>query len=260
MTQLRWMTAAALVCAMAGLQLAAADEPATAPAATENLPAVTVHLAGDSTVSEYASTTKQEGWGMELKQFFNDKVTVDNQAQGGANVQSFKTSVRWTKIVESVKPGDYVLYQFGANDSGTAHGPVSPEDFAKTLEQMADEVKARGGTSIFITPSAFYEWKDGKELNARLSPYAEAMKKAGKEKGVLVADLNARGVEFLNKEGPEKTRELYFPSRTGEPDKAHFLKAGAVKMAGFVAAEIKRIGSPLGAYVLADKLPPTTDK
>jgi lysophospholipase L1-like esterase len=257
MTKVRWMTAAALVCAMAGVQGAAADEAASAPAAA-NLPAVTVHLAGDSTVSEYASTTRQEGWGMELKQFFNDKVTVDNQAQGGANVQSFKGSPRWTKILDNLKPGDYVLYQFGANDSGTAHGPVTPDDFAKTLEQMADEVKAKGGTSIFVTPSAFYEWKDGKELNARLSPYAEAMQKAGKEKGVLVADLNARGVEFLNKEGPEKTRDLYFPSRTGEPDKAHFLKAGAVKMAAFVAAEIKRIGSPLGAYVLTDKLP--TDK
>ncbi|HVX83397.1 MAG TPA: rhamnogalacturonan acetylesterase [Phycisphaerae bacterium] len=245
--------AAWAVCvATAGVAMGAA---ATAPTyQAGELPAVTVHLAGDSTVSEYPSTTKQEGWGMELKQFFNDKVTVDNQAQGGANVQSFKASGRWAKILENVKPGDYVLYQFGANDSGTAHGPVTPEDFAKTLEQMADEVKAKGGTSIFVTPSAFYEWKDGKELNARLAPYAEAAQKAGHEKGVMVADLNARGVEWLNKEGEEKTKDFYFPSRTGAPDKAHFLKAGAVKMAGLVAGELVRIGSPLGEYVLKNKL------
>jgi lysophospholipase L1-like esterase len=249
--------AGVMVCMAAAAVWGQEGGAASAPAATQaagDLPKVTVHLAGDSTVSEYASTTPQEGWGMELKQFFNDQVTVDNQAQGGANVQSFKASARWTKILENVKPGDYVLYQFGANDSGTAHGPVTPEDFAKTLEQMADEVKAKGGTSIFVTPSAFYEWKDGKELNARLSPYAEAAQKAGKEKGVLVADLNARGVEWLNKEGEEKTKAFYLPSRTGAPDKAHFVKAGAVKMAGLVAGEIKRVGSPLGAYVLKEKL------
>jgi lysophospholipase L1-like esterase len=126
---------------------------------------------------------------------------------------------------------------------------VTPEDFAATLEKMADEVKAKGGTAIFVTPSAFYEWRDGKELNERLAPYAAAMYKAGKEKGVLVDYLNARGVEFLNKEGEAATKELYMPSRTGAPDKAHFVKAGAVKMAGMVAEELKRIGSPLAAYL-----------
>jgi lysophospholipase L1-like esterase len=245
-----------VACAGAAWAQSAATAPATQ--AVGDLPAVTVHLAGDSTVSEYPSTTTQEGWGMELKQFFNDKVTVDNQAQGGANVQSFKTSARWTKILSGMKPGDYVLIQFGANDSGTAHGPVTPEDFATTLGNMADEVKAKGGTAIFVTPSAFYEWRDGKELNARLAPYAEAMYKAGKAKGVLVADLNARGVEFLNKVGEAGTKALYMPSRTGAPDKAHFVKGGAVKMAEMVAGELKRVGSPLGAYVVNVKTP--TDK
>jgi DNA sulfur modification protein DndE len=255
---MRRMVFAGVVVSVACAGAAWAQSAATAPAtqAVWDLPAVTVHLAGDSTVSEYPSTTTQEGWGMELKQFFNDKVTVDNQAQGGANVQSFKRSGRWTKILENVKPGDYVLIQFGANDSGTAHGPVTPADFAKTLGEMTDEVKAKGGTTIYVTPSAFYQWSsDGKEDNARLAPYAEAMHTEGKEKGVVVDDLNALGVAFLNKEGKDATKELYLPSRTGEPDKAHFLKAGAVKMAGFVAEGLKEGGSPLGAYVVEDKLP-----
>jgi DNA sulfur modification protein DndE len=250
------MMAGVLGAGLVGAAVMGAAGSAPAGQGAGELPAVTVHLAGDSTVSQYPPTTKQEGWGMELKEFFNDKVTVDNQAQGGANVQSFKRSGRWTKILENVKPGDYVLIQFGANDSGTAHGPVTPADFAKTLGEMTDEVKAKGGTTIYVTPSAFYQWSsDGKEDNARLAPYAEAMHTEGKEKGVVVDDLNALGVAFLNKEGKDATKELYLPSRTGEPDKAHFLKAGAVKMAGFVAEGLKEGGSPLGAYVVEDKLP-----
>jgi len=211
-----------------------------------NLPAITLHLAGDSTVMTYAATT-QEGWGQELGQFFIDKVTINNQAIGGANVKTFKSG-NWNKIMSALKAGDYVMMQFGANDSGTAHGPVTPADFAETLERMADEVKARQATPIFVTPSAFYQWSGGKPDNARLVPYAEAMVKAGAAKNILVADLNARGVEYLNSIGQTNATALYLPSR-GTVDKAHFLKAGSTKMAQFVAEELRRINSPLAGYL-----------
>ncbi len=214
---------------------------------TGKLPALTLHLAGDSTVMTYPATTTQEGWGQELGPFFTDKVTINNQAVGGANVQSFKNG-RWSNILAALKPGDYVMMQFGANDSGTAHGPVTPGDYAATLGQMADEVRAKGATPIFVTPSAFYQWSDGKQDNARLAPYAAAALTAGAGKNVLVVDLNARGVAYLSSLGPDAAKALYMPSR-GTVDKAHFVKAGAAKMAQFVAEELRRINSPLAAYL-----------
>jgi lysophospholipase L1-like esterase len=195
----------------------------------------------------YAATTAQEGWGQELGQFFNDKVTIDNKAIGGANVKSFKSG-NWSKIMAAVQPGDYVMMQFGANDSGTAHGPVTPADFAATLGQMADEVKAKKATPIFVTPSAFYQWNDGKQDNARLAPYTAAMIAQGAAMNVLVDDLNARGVEHLDSIGQAAATPLYLPSR-GTVDKAHFVKAGATRMARFVAEELRRIDSPLAAYL-----------
>jgi lysophospholipase L1-like esterase len=215
--------------------------------AKADLPPITIHLAGDSTVSNYAATTVQEGWGQELGQFFNDKVTVDNKAIGGANVKSFYAG-NWPKIIAAIKPGDYVLIQFGANDSGTAHGPVSPADFAATLGKMADEARAKGATPIFVTPSAFFQWTDGKEDNTRLAPYAAAMYTQGTASHVMVDDLNARGVELLNSLGQTAATPMYLPSR-GTVDKAHFVKAGATQMAKFVAEELRRIQSPLAAYL-----------
>ena len=212
-----------------------------------DLPPITLHLAGDSTVMTYAATTVQEGWGQELGQFFIDKVAIDNKAIGGANVKSFKSG-NWGKIMAVLQPGDYVMIQFGANDSGTAHGPVTPTDFAATLGLMANEVKAKGATAIFVTPSAFYQWSDGKPDNARLAPYTAAMITQGAAINVRVDDLNSRGVEFLNSIGQTAATPLYLPSR-GTVDKAHFVKAGATRMARFVAEELRRINSPLAAYL-----------
>ncbi|HEY4329488.1 MAG TPA: GDSL-type esterase/lipase family protein [Phycisphaerae bacterium] len=215
-----------------------------------DLPPLTLHLAGDSTVSNYAETDpkKQRGWGQELSQFFIDKVTIDNKAVGGASVATFKTG-NWTKLIPAVKAGDYVMIQFGANDSGTVAGRhVEPAAFAAMYGTMADEVKAKGGTTIFVTPSAFFQWKGTMEDNSRLAPYAAVIVKEGADKGVLVDDLNARGVEMLNSIGQEEAFKLYLPSGT-TVDKAHFLKPGSTKMAQLVAEELKRIHSPLAEYL-----------
>jgi hypothetical protein len=99
-----------------------------------------------------------------------------------------------------------------------------------------------------VTPTAFYQWRDGKQDNDRLAPYAAAAHAAGKAKDVPVIDLNARGVEYLNSIGQDEAAKLFFPSR-GTVDKAHFLKAGAVKNAEFVAHELRRISSPLAAHL-----------
>lgn len=206
---------------------------------------LTLHLAGDSTVSNYADTTQQRGWGQEMAALFSDKVAVNNQAQGGASVVTFKNSGRWTNIISSLKPGDYVMIQFGANDSGTVAGRhVDPEPFGAMYATMADEIKAKGGIPIFVTPSAFYQWADGKQDNKRLAPYAAAIVAQGKAKDVLVVDLNARGVEMLNRIGQTEAFKLYMPSGT-TVDKAHFLKPGSTKMAQLVADELRRVKSPL---------------
>lgn len=225
--------------------------PAATPVAMDQskLPAVTLHLAGDSTVMSYPATTTQEGWGQEIGQFFIDKVTINNQAQGGASIRTFQRSGRWTNIVSAAKNGDYVMIQFGANDSGTVPGRhVDPADFQIALGEMSDEIRAKQATPIFVTPTAFYQWTDGKQDNARLAPYAAAMVTVGAAKNVQVVDLNARGVEHLSKIGQTEATPLYFPSR-GVVDKAHFLKPGAVKMAELVGGELKRIKSPLAGYL-----------
>jgi lysophospholipase L1-like esterase len=208
-----------------------------------SLPAITVHLAGDSTMANYAATTTQEGWGQEFGQFFISAVTIDNQAQGGANVQSFYSG-KWKTLIANVQAGDYVLAAFGINDSGTTHGPVSVPDFTAELSTMADEVAAKKATFIPTTSSPLQVWVGGKETNDRLQPYCDATIAVGKTKNLLVDDLNASGVAYYNSIGQTVAATLTFNG-----DKAHFDKAGATEMAKLAAQQLTTIGSPLAAYL-----------
>jgi lysophospholipase L1-like esterase len=208
-----------------------------------SLPSITVHLAGDSTMANYPANTTQEGWGQEFGQNFIAKVTVDNQALGGANIQSFYSS-RWKTLINNTKAGDYVFAAFGINDSGTTHGPVTPADFQSQMNTMADEVAAKKATFIPTTSSPLQVWSGGKETNARLQPYCDATIAVGKGKMLLVDDLNARGVEYYNMIGQTPAAALTFNG-----DKAHFNKAGATQMALLAAQDLKRINSPLAAYL-----------
>jgi lysophospholipase L1-like esterase len=208
------------------------------------LPAVTLHLAGDSTVMTYAADSAQEGWGQELPQFLLAKVKINNQAIGGASVQTFYGG-RWQNIMSSLHAGDYVAAAFGANDSGSVAGRhVDPPDFQAFFSKMATEVMAKQATFIAVTPSALQEWSGGVEGNQRLAPYVSVLHSFADASGVKLADLNARSLEFLNLIGQEAAKEIYIGG-----DKAHFTKKGATQMAQLVAQELKRIGSPLGAYV-----------
>jgi lysophospholipase L1-like esterase len=217
---------------------------ATQPVDQSTLPGVTLHLAGDSTVMTYEPSSAQEGWGQELGQFFIDKLSIDNQAIGGASIRTFQTG-RWLNITSALEAGDYVMIQFGTNDSGTVQGRhVDVSDFKVALNEMVDDVESKQATAIFVTPSALQEWSGDTEGNTRLGPYADAMLEVGPMRDVLVDDLNARGVELLNMIGKTAAQEIYI-----DGDKAHFTKMGATQMAEFVANELVRIESPLSAYL-----------
>ena len=214
-----------------------------APVDQNALPAITVHLAGDSTMSTYTAATTQEGWGQELGQFFISKVTIDNQAQPGANIDTFYSG-RWKTLIGNVKAGDFVLAAFGINDSGTTHGPVAPAAFQTQMGVMADEVAAKNATFVPTTSSPLQMWVGTMETNTRLQPYCDATIALGMMKGLPVDDLNAQAIAYYDMIGQTAAEALTFNG-----DKAHFDKAGATAIAQLAAQELARVNSPLAAYL-----------
>ena len=79
----------------------------------------TIFVIGDSTAAKKdISGGKQErGWAMALKCYFDTAyIRVDNHAVNGRSSKSFIDEGRWDKVLSLMKPGDYVIIQFGHND------------------------------------------------------------------------------------------------------------------------------------------------
>src|SRR6185503_17416758 len=80
---------------------------------------VTIYLAGDSTMAAKLPEKRPEtGWGEALGQFFQEgAVRIDNRAKNGRSTRTFLSEGLWQNLLASLRKGDFVLIQFGHNDS-----------------------------------------------------------------------------------------------------------------------------------------------
>lgn len=77
----------------------------------------TIFMIGDSTMANKDIKKGQErGWGMALQGFFTENVVVENHALNGRSSRSFIIEGHWQKVYDAMKPGDYLVIQFGHND------------------------------------------------------------------------------------------------------------------------------------------------
>lgn len=103
-------------------------------AAAGELP--TLWIAGDSTVK---SNPPQRGWGQDLGEFFDPaKINVVNRAIGGRSSRTFYTEGRWQEILDAMKPGDFIVIQFGHNDVGPTD---ERSKFRGSVKGTGDEVE-----------------------------------------------------------------------------------------------------------------------
>ncbi|ATC64429.1 hypothetical protein CMV30_10940 [Nibricoccus aquaticus] len=192
-------------------------------------------LVGDSTVTDHA------GWGGGFKRYLAEGVECVNTAQGGRSSKSFIDEGRLTKAVEA--KGDFYLIQFGHNDQ-PGKGPARETDPASTYpEYMAryiDAVRAIGAQPILVTSlvrRTFDPANPGKIVTT-LTPYVEAVKKLGAEKGVPVIELHASSLALCEKLGPVETAK-FDQVKDGKADTTHLEEKGSFVFAGLVVAELR---------------------
>lgn len=87
----------------------------------------TIWLAGDSTEAPDGGHNGTEGWGQYLQYSFNIKEAfVNNSAYAGRSARSFTREGRFQAIADRLKPGDWVIIEFGHNDGGSPY-PASKD-------------------------------------------------------------------------------------------------------------------------------------
>ena len=116
------------------------------------------------------------GWGALLIDYFDtNKVNLSNQGVGGARFNTY-LQTRWDRVMAAVKPGDYVVIEFGHN-SGPLPGigeetqevpgrGGSPATVMHThgwyLRKFISDVRAKGGIPIVSTITVRNKWANGK--------------------------------------------------------------------------------------------------
>ncbi len=219
----------------------------------------TLYIAGNST----AKNGKENGWGSHLQKYFDPgKLQIDNRARGGRSSRTFITEGLWDDLAGDLKPGDYVLIEFGHNDAGKindqerARGSFpaiedQPEEienlktgqhevvhsFGWYMRKMIRETRARGATPIVMNMTARNVWIDG-EIE-RKNIYCDLAKELANEEQIDFIDLRNMIADQYELLGPLRVQQL-FPV-----DHTHTGPEGAYMNAALVVSGLKAIGSPV---------------
>lgn len=221
----------------------------------------TVFLCGNSTVVDQEDEP-WASWGQMITRWFTPQVAIANYAESGLSCTTFLAQLRLDKILTQLKPGDYVIVEFGHNDEKEKKaGDGAWYSYSRNLKIFADRVREAGGNIIFCTPTArrFFN-DDHKTIKNTHGDYPEAMKTVARRENVPVIDLTAMSTAFYEALGEEGSKRslVHYPANTfpgqDKPlaDNTHFNPYGASEIAKMVVMGLKQIGCPLTEHLRSD--------
>jgi lysophospholipase L1-like esterase len=227
-------------------------------------PKPTLLIIGDSTVKNGRGDGAggQWGWGDLIGHYFDTaRILVINKALGGTSSRTFITRGLWDEVMQQLKPGDYVLMQFGHNDGGPVNDTLRARGTVKGtggeteeidnlitkkhevvhsygwyIRKIVKEAKGKGAHPIVVTLIPRNDWKEGKIIRTP-GTYRDWAITVAKEEKIPYIDLNKRLSEKLDTYGQEKVTGLFFLSR----DHTHTTGEGAQLAAKLVAENIKSL-------------------
>lgn len=220
-------------------------------------PRPTLWLIGDSTVRN--NTRGLQGWGDPIKALFDsEKIRVENRALGGRSSRTFYTEGLWEKVRAELKPGDFLIMQFGHNDGGSlnsnrSRGSLKGTDdrteeitltngvkevvhtFGWYLRQYVTDAKARGATPLICSLIPRNDWKDGRILRGTNS-YEFFAAEVARQEHVGYVDLHEIIARKYELEGQEAVTRKYFLN-----EHTHTTPLGAELNAACVVEGVRRL-------------------
>lgn len=241
---------------------------------------ITIFTIGDSTMAnkDISGDKQERGWGMMLQNFFTDNVKVDNHAVNGRSSKSFIAEGRWQKVLDKIKPGDYVFIQFGHNDEkpDSSRHTDPGSTFDANLKKFVEEAKAHGAHPVLfnsVVRRSFAKSKtavtdddlrtnsssnltEGDSLIDTHGAYLISPKNVAKATGTPFVDANAITHKLEQGLGREKSKKLHMifaPGETpslpqGRQDNTHYSIKGGLTVAGLLAEAVAKEVPELAKY------------
>lgn len=223
-------------------------QPSIASIEIEPVNVPTIFLLGDSTVCDqpgepYAS------WGQMFTRFFADKVAIANHAESGESLKSSFGAKRLEKVLNLIKPGDYLLIQYGHNDmkeKGDGIGAFT--SYKASLKQFTEAAKAKGASVILLNPMHRRTFDPtGKFITNSHGDYPEAVRQAAKEEQVPLIDLTAMSKVLYEALGKDGSGVLF-----KEGDGTHHNNYGSYQLAKIIVQSIRDQKLPLTKFLIKD--------
>jgi lysophospholipase L1-like esterase len=213
----------------------------------------TIFLLGDSTVCDQ-SREPYASWGQMLPRFFKPTVAIANHGESGETYRDSIGRRRLDKILSVMKPGDYLIMQFGHNDqkqiaAGTG-GPFTT--YKAEIKTHVDAVRKLGGIPVIVSPMELRVFDENGKIKPSLADYAEASRQAAQELGVAFIDLNAMSKLFYEALGPEKALLAFAPIGPDKVDDTHHRAYGSYELAKCIVQSIRDDKLAIAKYIVDD--------
>ena len=229
---------------------------------------------GDSTVrnGQGNSADAQWGWGDLLAPYFDtNKINVVNRALGGTSSRTFYRD-QWPGVLVRLKPGDFLIMQFGHNDGGAindtnrARGTIKGvgdetqeidnlitkkhevvHSFGWYEKQIIAEARARGATPMVCSLIPHNTWKNGVVVRNK-KDYAGWAGEVARSESAPFLDINEIIARQYDQLGQEKVKPLFVVGAG-----PHTSRAGAETNAACVVSALKGLAENPLAQFLSEK-------
>ena len=216
--------------------------------------ATTIFLCGNSTVVDQ-NAEPWASWGQMIPRWFDSRVAVSNHAESGLTARSFLAGNRLEKILTMMRPGDYVVCEFGHNDEKEhLPGDGAWYHYVYNLKVFVDKVRQAGGHIIFCTPTQRRFWQDdNRHIKDTHGDFPAAMRSVAERENVPIIDLNEKTRTFFETLGYEDSKRalVHYPANTypGQDqhlaDNTHFNPYGAYEVAKMVVQGMIDLNLPV---------------
>lgn len=234
----------------------------------------TLYVVGDSTVSSFSDAYfyPRYGYGTQLNNYLDSKITVKNLALSGRSSKSFLGESNYNILKNEIKKGDYLAIGFGHNDEKSddetrftnASLPTTDSNSFKysLYENYCKLAIEKEATPILCTPivrlnsSNDYSGASGHNYtNSGIGDYSQAIRQLGEEKSIAVIDLtNATKTEY-EKLGYNEAIYYHAMTKAISNDNGKTLEPDLTSVD---ATHINIFGAKFVAYSFANLLSSTT--
>ena len=221
----------------------------------------TIFLIGDSTMANKPTDDNPErGWGQLFPEYFTSDIDIQNHAVNGRSTKSFIKEGRWDTVMGRIQPGDFILIQFGHNDSkADDSNRTAPAHtlYKENLIRFVTDVRSKGATPVLITPVMRRKFDPSGKFIDQHGDYPGVVKEVAALMKVYWIDLHKSSEEMIVNEGVEGSKRFFmnipknhFKNYKGkENDNTHFTEYGAASVASLVCKSIKDQNLPMAKYL-----------